>query len=151
MEREQRMSSRLIDPAHVKIDLVAGSRDEAVRTVAGLLRDDKRIGSWDAFWKSVGPKQIVDLKGCGYGVCLAHGRDVSVHDLALAAGRMAPTAGPGLPRFVFVFAIPSAMAEDYLRAVGALARLCGEAKKMDQLLEAGTAQAFAGSLEALLG
>lgn len=140
------MSVRLIDPAHVKLDLVAGSRDEAVRAVAELLRGEKKIGSWDAFWASVGPKQIVDLKGCGCGVCLAHGRDGSVRDLVLAAGRLPDTAGPGLPRFVFVFAIPAAMAEDYLRAVGALARLCGEEKKFAALVRAETPAALAGLL-----
>lgn len=142
--------SRLIDPAHVTLDLAAASRDGAVRAVAELLRGDPRIGSWDAFWKSIGPKQIVDLKGCGCGVCLAHGRDEAVHDLVLAAGRMAQNAAPALPRLVFVFAIPAAMAEDYLRAVGALARLCGEEKKFSALERAITPGAFAESLEEFL-
>ena len=144
------MSDRLVDPARVRLDLVAGSRDEAVRDVAELLRGDAKIGSWDAFWKSIGPKQIVDLKGCGCGVCLAHGRDGSVRDLVLAAGRMADAAAPGLPRFVFVFAIPAAMAEDYLRVVGALARLCGEKKKFDVLCRAATPEALADALEDFL-
>lgn len=144
------MSNRLIDSAHVRLDLVAGSRDGAVREVAELLRGDPRIGSWDAFWKSIGPKQIVDLKGCGCGVCLAHGRDESVRDLVFAAGRMADGAAPGLPRFVFVFAIPAAMAEDYLRAVGALARLCGEEKKFEVLCRAATPEALADALEEFL-
>jgi len=144
------MSDRLIVPAHVKLDLAGGSRDDAVREVAELLRGDARIGSWDDFWKSIGPKQIVDLKGCGCGVCLAHGRDESVSGLVLAAGRMADAAAPGLPRFVFVFAIPAAMAEDYLRAVGALARLCGEEKKFEVLCRAATPAALADALEEFL-
>lgn len=144
------MSGRLIDPARVRLDLAAGSRDEAVRDVAELLRGDGRIGSWDALWRSIGPKQIVDLKGCGCGVCLAHGRDESVRDLVLAAGRMAEHTAAGLPRFVFVFAIPSAMAEDYLRAVGALARLCGEEKKFETLVRAATPADLADSLEDFL-
>jgi len=141
------MSGALIDPSHVELDLVAASRDEAVRAVAELLHGDTRIGSWQAFWKSIGTKQIVDLKGCGCGVCLAHGRDASVRDLVLAAGRMAAHSAHGLPRFVFVFAIPAAMAEDYLRVVGALARLCGEEKKFAALESAATAVALAGLLD----
>lgn len=144
------MSDCLIVPAHVKLGLAAASRDEAVRGVAELLRGDARIGSWDSFWKSIGPKQIVDLKGCGCGICLAHGRDESVADLVLAAGRTADAAAPGLPRFVFVFAIPAAMAEDYLRAVGALARSCGEEKKFDALCRASTPAALADALEEFL-
>ena len=141
------MSSRLVEPSHVKLDLAAASRDGAVRSVAELLRGDPRVGSWDAFWASIGPKQIVDLKG---GVCLAHGRDEAVRDLVLAAGRLAAGADAGLPRYVFVFAIPFAMAEDYLRAVGALARACGEGKKMALLDKAATPEEFAGSLGELL-
>jgi len=148
MERQQRMSSRLVEPSHVRLDLAATSRDEAVRSVTELLRGDPRIGSWDSLQASIGPKQIVDLKG---GVCLAHGRDESVRDLVVAAGRLPADAGPSLPRYVFVFAIPGAMAEDYLRAVGALARACGEEKKIATLDKAHSAAEFADALEALLG
>lgn len=151
MERQQRMSGCLVDPAHVVLDLAAGSRDEAVRAVAELLQGDARIGSWDAFWNSIGPKQVVDLKGCGCGVCLAHGRDGTVRDLVLAAGRLPAGTDATLPRFVFVFGIPAAMAEDYLRVVGALARVCGEEKKMGALKKAATPAEFAGALEGLLG
>jgi len=142
------MSSRLVEPSHVRLDLAAASRDEAVWSVAELLRGDPRIGAWDALRASIGPKQIVDLKGR---VCLAHGRDETVRDLALAAGRLPADEDPHLPRYVFVFAIPSAMAEDYLRAVGALARACGEEKKMAALDQAVTPADFAEALEKLLG
>jgi mannitol/fructose-specific phosphotransferase system IIA component (Ntr-type) len=148
MERQQRMSSRLIEPSHVRLDLAATSRDEAVRSVAELLRGDPRIGSWDALWASIGPKQIVDLKG---GVCLAHGRSETVRDLVLAAGRLTAAANAALPRHVFVFAIPFAMADDYLRAVGALARACGEQKSMAALDKATTPAEFADAVENLLG
>ena len=142
------MSSRLVDPSHVRLDLAATSRDGAVWSVAELLRGDPRIGSWDELRASIGPKQIVDLKGR---VCLAHGRDETVRDLALAAGRLPADADPRLPRYVFVFAIPFAMAEEYLRSVGSLARACGEEKSMAALDKAGTPDDFAGALEELLG
>ena len=142
------MSSRLIEPSHVQLDLAAASRDEAVRSVAESLRGDPRIGSWDALWTSIGPKQIVDLKG---GVCLAHGRSETVRDLVLAAGRLAAGSNAGLPRYVFVFAIPFAMADDYLRAVGALARACGEERSTAALDRAATPAEFADAVENLLG
>ena len=141
------MSNRLVEPSHVKLDLAAASRDGAVRSVAELLRDDPRVGSWDALWTSIGPKQIVDLKG---GVCLAHGRSETVRDLVLAAGRLATGSNAGLLRYVFVFAIPFAMAEDYLRAVGALARACGEGKRLAALDKAATPVEFADAVENLL-
>ena len=142
------MSSRLVEPSQVRLDLAATSRDEAVWSVTELLRGDPRIAAWDALRASIGPKQIVDLKGR---VCLAHGRDETVRDLALAAGRLPADADPHLPRYVFVFSIPSAMAEEYLRAVGALARACGEEKSMAARDKAATPDDGAEALEELLG
>ncbi len=148
------MNAGLVSPDHVLLDLAATTREEAVRAVAGLLRADGQIANWDQFWASVGPRQIVDLKGGGCGVCLAHGRDSSVSALRLAAGRLAvPLEVPGGPalRMVFVFAIPATMSEEYLRNVGALARICREPEKTAALLAAATPAEFAGLLDAWLG
>lgn len=132
-----------IGPARVLLDVAAPTREAAVRAVAELLCNDPRIGSWEEFWMSIGERQVVDLEGCGGGVVLAHGRGGSVKQLALAAARWA---SPDGPRLVFVFAIPAAMAEEYLRKVGALARVCREPAKLDALREAATAGEFAARL-----
>ena len=59
------MNAGLVSPDHVLLDLAATTREEAVRAVAELLRADGQIASWDQFWASVGPRQIVDIKGGG--------------------------------------------------------------------------------------
>ena len=138
----------LVGPARVRLDVAAPTRDEAVRAVAKLLRDDERVGSWDEFWSSIGERQVVDLEGCTSGVVLAHGRGGSIKQLALAAARWN---SPDGPRFVFVFAIPSAMAEEYLRKVGALARVCREPAKLDVLRAAASPEEFAARLEEWVG
>ena len=135
--------SRLLDPSRVRLGLEAGSREEAVDAAVALLRDDPRITSWDTFRASVGPKQVVDLEGCG-GVILAHGRSAAGKEMALSAARWE---GSGEPRVVFVFAIPAAMAEEYLRKVGALARLCREEGRLAALLAAATPEQFASVVE----
>ena len=134
---------RLLDPSRVWLGLEAGSREEAVDAAVALLRDDPRITSWDTFRASVGPKQVVDLEGCG-GVILAHGRSAVVKVMALSAARWE---GHGEARVVFVFAIPAAMAEEYLRKVGALARLCREEGRLAALLAATTPEQFASVVE----
>lgn len=133
----------LLDPSHVCLDVAAASREEAVEAAVALLRGDKRVTSWDELRASIGPKQVVDLEGCG-GVILAHGRSPAVKEMALSAVRWRSPSGP---RVVFVFAIPSAMAEEYLRKVGALARLCREEGKLPQLLSAATPVQFASVVE----
>lgn len=133
-------------PGRVRLGLEASTREEAVRATAELLAGDPRLGDWGEFWSSVGPKQVVDLGGSG--ICLAHGRSAAVKKLALAASRLAHPV-PGRPQpllAVIVFAIPLAMAEEYLRAVGAIARACGDAGKRAELLAAATPEAFAALL-----
>ena len=133
----------MLDPTRVWVGLAAGSREEADDAAVALLRDDPRITKWDTFRASVGPKQVVDLKGCG-GVILAHGRSAAVKEMALSAARWE---GHGEARVVFVFAIPAAMAEEYLRKVGALARLCREEGRLAALLAATTPEQFASVVE----
>lgn len=134
----------LVDPARVRLDLEAPDRETAVRAVAGLLADDARLGGWDEFWSSIGGRQVVDLEGCSAGVILAHGRSASVKSLAVAAARWKSPDGPQL---VFVFAIPSAMSGEYLRKVGALARVCRDPARLAELLASATSADLAAKLE----
>lgn len=140
------MTRILVPPACAVVDMEARSRDEAVKKAAELLRDDPHVGSWDAFWQSIGPRQTVDLEGCDGGVCLVHGRSDTINGLAVAAARVRSDF-KDCPRLIFVFAIPSAMAEEYLRAVGSLARFCRDKNALDDMLSAPDAEALARLVE----
>jgi mannitol/fructose-specific phosphotransferase system IIA component (Ntr-type) len=141
----------LVDAARVRLGLTAATRAEAVEATARLLEGDARVGPWGDLWESIGTRQIVE-PGTG-GVCLAHGRRGTVKQLALAAARLdQPVAGENGPvRLFFVFAIPSAMAEEYLRAVGALARVCGDEAKRAALEAAASPEELAGLLGEWIG
>ena len=141
----------LVEPGRVGLEVAASTRDEAIRAAVNLLQGDPRIGGWDDFVAAVNARPIVDF--CSGEICLAHGRGGAIKGLALAAARIqpGPDASSGLPRLVFVFGIPAAMAEEYLRSVGALARVCGDPAKVAALLEAPTAGDFAGLLEEWIG
>lgn len=136
------MDEPLFVPSRVSLDLAAGSCGAAVRATAELLRGAPGVPAWEELWQSIAARQTAELAG---GVCLAHGRLASLGEPLAAAARLAaPVPGTkGSVRFVFVFAIPAAMAEEYLRTVGALARCCGNVKKMDALQAAGTPGEFA--------
>lgn len=138
----------LLEPARVRLDVAADQRAAAVEEAIALLRGDPRVGSWEEFRRAIGEKQIIDLDGCAGGVILAHGRSGAVQGLALAAARWASPAGG---RLIFVFAIPATMAEEYLRKVGALARVCRDRARLDGLLAAATPAEFAKHLEAWIG
>ena len=141
-------SSSIIDPSLVRLDLEAPDRETALRRTAELLAADPRVGNWEEFWLSIGGRQVVELADAAGSVILAHGRGQAVREVALAAARWAGPAGPGL---IFVFAIPAAMSEEYLRNVGALARICRQPEKTAALLTAATPAEFAGLLDGWLG
>ena len=138
----------LVSAARVQLDVPAPTREAAVQAAAELLRDDERLGAWEEFRTSIGERQVVDVEGCGGGVVLAHGRGPSVKELALSALRWT---APDGPRLVFVFAIPGTMAEEYLRKVGALARVCREPAKLAALRAAATPEEFAARLAGWIG
>ncbi|MFZ4483400.1 MAG: PTS sugar transporter subunit IIA [Chthoniobacterales bacterium] len=141
----------LVEPRRVGLETVAASREEAIRRAVDLLRGDPRVGPWEDFVAAVAARPIVDF--CGGEICLAHGRGGAIKGLAFAAARVqpGPDAAAGVPRFVFVFGIPATMAEDYLRSVGALARVCGDPARVAALREAPSEDDFAGLLEKWIG
>ncbi len=140
--------SSIADPSLVRLDLEAPDRETALRRTAELLAADPRVGNWEEFWLSIGGRQVVELPDAAGSVILAHGRGQSVRGVALAAARWN---APGGPRLVFVFAIPAAMSEEYLRNVGALARMCRDPEKTNALLATATPAEFAVLLDAWLG
>jgi mannitol/fructose-specific phosphotransferase system IIA component (Ntr-type) len=144
-------SGTLIGAGQVRLDVEESTRAGALRAAADLLRGDARVSAWEDLWVSSGERQVVELEGCG--VCLAHGRG-GVKELVLAAVRLASPvvgeSGAGL-RVVFFFGIPEAMAEEYLRAVGALVRACRCAERLDELLAATTPDEFAACVEEWAG
>lgn len=141
----------IISASGICLDLAASSLPAAVEETARLLVKDDCVRDWAAFWPSVQERQMTEPGRCG--VCLAHGRSEKVRYLSLAAGRLRqPVRGDhGDMRLVFVFALPSVMSEEYLRAVGALARTCGDEAKLERLMGAATAEELAGLLERWVG
>jgi mannitol/fructose-specific phosphotransferase system IIA component (Ntr-type) len=71
--------------------------------------------------------------------------------LALSAARLASPISGEVVKIIFVFAIPLAMSEEYLRTVGALARRCKDGARVSELIAATTPEVFAQLLEDWLG
>ncbi|MDX2079221.1 MAG: PTS sugar transporter subunit IIA [Terrimicrobiaceae bacterium] len=138
--------SEILLPSHVNLAIAAGDQSGAVLEVLGQLRGDPRVLDWEALHAAVVERNAPALAAGGVGICIAHGRTNAVQSLVMAAGRS--TAGIRSPqigekvRLVFVAGIPSALDAEYLRIVGAIARLCREARTLDQLLAAADAKTF---------
>lgn len=138
--------SEILEPMHVRLQLEATGEREAVDEVLGLLAEDARVGDFAALRESVRARDAAGIVENGCGICIAHGRTESVSSLAMAAGRAAAgvpaRSGEGLVRLFFVVGIPSAFSSEYLRIVGALARICRDRHQLNRLLAAKTSRQF---------
>ena len=141
-------------PKHILLDLEADTQPHAISRVAELLEKDSRIKDWERFYTGVlvGSSPMANENGSG--ICIAHVRTNAVSGMVMAVGR----ALKGIPgdendgtqvHLVFVIGVPAALASDYLRIIGALARIFRTGKGETALLTAKTPIEFLERLRAL--
>jgi PTS system nitrogen regulatory IIA component len=137
----------LLHPDHVTLDVRATQSKAAIDEVAVLLKSDPAVLDWEAL--AVG---IHDTAPCliepagGFALCIPHTRGDCVNAIVMSAGRSEPgIAFPGvaLPvRYLFCIAAPQALAADYLRIVGLLARVFKDRQTESALFAAATPAEF---------
>jgi mannitol/fructose-specific phosphotransferase system IIA component (Ntr-type) len=154
MVGQQRMSlhfAQVLLPAHVDLRFEATELPDAVQQLLGKLAGDDRISDHAAFAKAVQERAFPLIEKDDFCLCLAHGRTNALRALTMAAGRPAqPLACPqsGRPiHLIIVAGIPAAFSTDYLRFVGAIARICGEPETRAQLLETTSSSEFVQTLD----
>lgn len=139
--------SEILVPPLINLSLAAKTQSEGVEEVLSALNGDPRVLDWPALAGAVTQRNAPALTCHDCGICIAHGRTNAVNSLVMAAGRStggltSPQVGEKV-RLVFVAGIPSAFDSEYLRVVGAIARLCRDKKLLDRLLAAPDAATFA--------
>jgi len=136
----------ILHPRDIELDLKATNQEEAINHVASLLREDDRVTDWNAFYKGLGSKQPCVAAAGGTEICIPHTRTDSVTGMVMSAGRSQKgimVKGADAPvHFVFVIGVPVALAADYLRIIGALARIFKDPAVKDSLRQAKTSEAF---------
>lgn len=138
--------SDVLQPDHVNLALSAKSQSEAVEAVLSKLNGDPRVTNFAQLEEAVKARNAPAISENGWGICLAHGRTDSVTELVMAAGRVTPGFScrdvKDPVRLVFVAGIPSAFDSEYLRIVGAIARICRDRHQFERLLAAKTPEDF---------
>lgn len=135
----------ILQPGLINLTLAARTKADAIEEVLSRLRGDARVKDFDVLQKVVGERNAPAIAENGVGICLAHGRTDSVTTLVMAAGRS--TEGIVCPevkepvKLIFVAGIPHAFSE-YLRIVGAIARICRDRHQLERLLAAKTPEHF---------
>jgi len=128
----------ILRPGGIRLALNAESKEEAVGQLLDLLRTDDRVTDWEALRTSVLQRDAPALEENTCGICIAHGRTPAVKSLVMVAGRLdAGVTCPGIAsplKLVFLAAIPSAFNHEYLRVIGAIARICHDPQTLNKLL-----------------
>jgi len=143
----------ILSPEHILLDLKAGTYLRGIAKVAELVESDERVNDWERFYKGI-------VEGCscmanehGSALCIAHTRTNAVNAMVMAVGRSVegiPLEGESASvRLVFVIGVPVALASDYLRIIGALARIFRTAQGVEALLSVETPEEFLERLCAL--
>ena len=93
-----------------------------------LVKGEPEVLDWDALLKGVqASAPCLPEPGGGFALCIPHTRGESVSGMVMSVGRSVngiTFPGVDLPvRYIFCIAVPRAMAADYLRIVGLLARV----------------------------
>jgi mannitol/fructose-specific phosphotransferase system IIA component (Ntr-type) len=136
-----------LSPERVRLSLAARDPSGAVRETADLLHTAEAVLDWNALYEGMlRSMPCLSERGCDFGVCLPHARTEAVKTMVMSVGRS--TQGIVFPdrpepiRYIFCIGVPTALASDYLRIVGLLARILKEPKAEGRLRAASTPGAF---------
>jgi len=136
----------ILHPEDIDLDLKMANQEEAINYVAALLREDDRVKDWGAFYNGLASKQPCVAAAGGTEICIPHTRTDSVTGMVMSAGRskngITVKDAPTPVHFIFVIGVPIALAADYLRIIGALARIFKAPVSREMLRNAASTEEF---------
>jgi PTS system fructose-specific IIC component len=142
----------ILQPEHVNLSLAATDKAGAIAEVLSRLNGDPRVRDFSKLQEAVTVRDAAAISENHCGICIAHGRTESVSGLVMAAGRSLEGVNcPEVPdpvRLIFVAGIPRTFNSEYLRVVGAIARICRDKHQLERLLAARDPAYFVGLLGA---
>lgn len=126
---------------NIALDVDATDSAAAVEKAVGMLRNDPQMLDWKAFSTAVMEREAKNGTSVGGGLVLPHGRGDFVRQLVMSFVRLrTPVLTNGEEvKFIIGVAVPSSMAADYLRLVGALVRVFRDEKAKSRLESFATA------------
>jgi PTS system nitrogen regulatory IIA component len=118
----------LLRPDHIALQMRATQPAAAIEEVAALVKGDPAVLDWEVLLKGVqASAPCLPEPGGGFSLCIPHTRGECVSGMVMSVGRSeSGIVFPGVEmpvRYLFCIAVPRALAADYLRIVGLLARV----------------------------
>ncbi len=134
------MTTPLITPELVALDVVAQDRDDVTRQLIALLAAAGRVTDTDGFHADVRAREAQMATGMPGGIGLPHARAEHVTAPSLAGGRVPGGVDFGAPdgpaTLVFLIAAPTGGDADHLTILAALARRLVHESFRTSILEA---------------
>ena len=141
------MSTPLITPELVALDLTVADRDEVTRTLIDLLAAAGRVTDAERFHADVRAREAQMATGMPGGIGLPHARSQWVTAPSLAVGKVPGGVDFGAPdgpaTLVFLIAAPASGDADHLKILAALARRLVHPEFRQSLLDAPDAATIA--------
>ncbi len=139
--------SAYLKPQNICLDLKQTEKKAALREVAALLKESGGITDFEVFLNEILERERISNTALGHEVALPHARTDQVHDIVVAVGRHETGVDFGahdqLPvKFIILIGTPKKMVTDYLRIVGALARLMKREEFRANLMMSKTPEQF---------
>ncbi len=143
--------SDILHPKNIALDLRAKEAKSAIDEVTALLKSNPGVSDWEALYKGVhSAAPCLPEPAGGFSLCIPHTRGECVSSMVMSVGRSeAGIVFPGvaLPvRYLFCIGVPRALAADYLRIVGLLARVFKDRTAEEELRVIETGEDFVNRL-----
>jgi PTS system fructose-specific IIC component len=142
--------SALLTAAQIDLSLQAEDAPAAIRSILGRLAPHPAVVNLEVLFDEVIAREKLSCTALGYEVAFPHARTQAVTEIVIGVGRTArliPFGPDGRPvRLIFVIGTPPDQVVNYLRVVGALARMLKDSVRRESLLTARDAEEFLSRL-----
>lgn len=129
------------DKNSICTELKSNSKNEAIKELADLIRDNKNISDFDKFVGDVFSRENLKTTGIGDGVAIPHARTDAVKKIIIAFGISKTgvdfqSMDKNPSNIIFLIGIPTEHIDDYLKVLGHLTRLLKHEDMRQSLLKA---------------
>jgi fructose-specific phosphotransferase system IIA component len=142
----------LLTPDRIKIPLKARSKDDILRELVQVIRDENSVNDGDELLRAVREREAVLSTGIGNGVAIPHGKSPVVPNLVMAAGCTTEPVDfdslDGQPvRLFFLLVGPETAAGPHIKALSRISRLVRRDDARERLLQSKSSEEFFRALQ----
>jgi len=152
-KKEEAVAMRITDflkEDKILLDLKASSKEEAIREVASLLKNEKGISDFDLFLKDVFEREELNTTAIGKDIAIPHARTDAVKEFVIAFAR----APQGIEfnsldnkpvKLIFLMGTPKSKGlNNYLKILACLTRLLDKENFREAILNASSSKEIMG-------